>query len=152
MPGIIGMKQHISYQMGDGHNVTGEIPVSYDNFVFSDLEENIVFKNATIDEHYSKVMWNSSKFYNGMDKKDYGNILQAIKTIVHCKKRHLKSPVKSQAIAYLHQEMKFSPSTIQKILLLFGVKMQTAAILKCSGRVFAERPTPEWLEQFGGVQ
>jgi len=31
------MKQQVSYQMGDGHNVTGEIPVSYDNFVFGGI-------------------------------------------------------------------------------------------------------------------
>lgn len=146
------MKQHISYQMGDGHNVTGKIPVSYDNLVFSDLEENIVFKNSTIDEHYSKVMWNSTEFYNGMKKQDYGNILQAINAIVNCKKIR-DSPVKSQAIAYLHQEMKFSPSIIQRILLLFGVKMQTSTILKNSNKVFAEKPSPDWLEHiFGGNQ
>lgn len=140
------MKQHISYQMGDGHNVTGEIPVSYDNFVFSNLEENIIFKNSTIDEHYSKVMQNPSEFYNGMKKQDYGNILQAINAIVNCKKIR-GSPVKSQTIAYLHQEMKFSPSTIQRILLLFGVKIQTSTILKNSNKVFAEKPSPEWLQQ-----
>ena len=101
------MKQQISYQMGDGHNVTGEIPVSYDNLVFADIEENIVMKKSTIDEYYSKVMWNGNDYYNGIDKNLYGNILQAIKTIVNCKIHHLKTPIKSQAIAFLHQEMQF---------------------------------------------
>ena len=146
------MKQTVSYQMGDGHNVTGEIPVSYDNFVFADIEENIVFKKSNINMHYNMVMSTLGDSYKGVSKYAYGNILQAIKTIVNCKTHHLKSPVKAQAIAFLHQEMQFSPATIQKILLLFGVKIQTSQILKDSGKVFEDKPSPEWLYNvYGGL-
>lgn len=146
------MKTQISYQMGDGHNVTGEIPVSYDNFVFTDIEENIVFKKSSIIMHYDMVMSTLGDTYKGVSKYDYGNILQTINTIVNCKKNHLKSPAKAEAIAFLHQDMQFSPATIQKILLLFGVKMQTAKILDDSARVFADRPSPEWLYNvYGGL-
>jgi len=146
------MKQQVSYQMGDDLSVTGEIPVSYDNFVFADIEENIVFKKSNINMHYDMVMSALGDIYKGVNKYNYGNILQAIKVIVNCKTLHLKSPVKAQAIAFLHQDMHFSPATIQKILLLFGVKMQTPAILKDSGKVFAERPSPEWVQNvYGGL-
>ena len=146
------MKTHVSYQMGDGHNVTGQTPVSYDNFVFEQIEENIVFKDQSIDKHYDNVMSTLGDSYRGANKYVYGNILQAVKAIVNCKKHRLKSPVRKQAIAFLHQEIKFSPATIQRILLLFGVKMQTSAILKDSGKVFAEMPKPAWIQRFtGGV-
>ena len=144
------MKTHVSYQMGDGHNVTGQTPVSYDNFVFEQIEENIVFKKQSIDEHYDHVMSTIGNSYKGANKYVYGNILQAIKAIVNCKKHRLKSPVRKQAIAFLHQETKFSPATIQRILLLFGVKMQTATIIKDSDKVFAEKQAPAWLQRFVG--
>ena len=131
--------------MGDGHNVTGEIPVSYDNFVFEDLEENIVFKKSNIANHYDFVMSTLGDYYKGVSKYTYGNILQAIKTIVDCKKNHLRGPVKDQATAYLHGEILFSSVTIQKILLLFGIKMPIAKILKDSSKVFESKPTPQWV-------
>jgi len=146
------MKQTVSIQMDDGLNVTGIIPVSYDNFVFADIEENIVFKKSNINMHYDMVMSTLGDSYTGVSKYAYGNILQAIKMIVNCKIHHLKSPVKVQAIAFLHQEVQFSPATIQKILLLFGVKMQTSQILKDSGKVFEDKPSPEWLYNvYGGL-
>jgi len=146
------MKTDVSYKMGDGHIVTGEMPLSDDYFVFSEIEENIVFKEKSIDQHYNDVMSTLGNSYKGANKQVYGNILQAVKVIVNCKKHHLKSPVRKQAIAFLHQEIKFSPDTIQKILLLFGVKMQISAILKDSEKVFAEMPKPAWIQRFtGGV-
>ncbi len=149
---IICMKQQLSYQMGDGHIVTGEIPVSYDNFVFADIEENIVFKKSNIANHYDTVMSTVGDSYKGLSKYAYGNILQAIQKIVNSKRHHLKSPAKAQAIAYLHREMLFSPATIQRILLLFGVKMQTSKILNDSNKVFENRPSPEWLDNvYGGL-
>ena len=146
------MKQQLSYQMGDGHNVTGEIPVSYDNFVFEDLEENIVFKKSNIANHYDFVMSTLGDYYKGVSKYTYGNILQAIKTIVDSKKNHLRSPAKTQANAYLHGEMLFSSVTIQKILLLFGIKMPIAKILNDASIVFEQKPKPAWMQRFlGGV-
>jgi len=144
------MKQQISYQMGDGHNVTGEIPVSYDNFVFADIEENIVFKKSNITNHYDMVMSTIGDTYKGVSKHTYGNILQAIKTIVDCKKNHLRGPAKDEATAYLHGEILFSSVTIQKILLLFGVKMSLAKILKDSSKVFESKPVPAWIQRFLG--
>ena len=146
------MKQQLSYQMGDGHNVTGEIPVSYDNFVFEDLEENIVFKKSNIANHYDFVMSTLGDYYKGVSKYTYGNILQAIKTIVDSKKNHLRSPAKTQANAYLHGEILFSSVTIQKILLLFGIKMPIAKILNDASIVFEQKPKPAWMQRFlGGV-
>ncbi len=146
------MKQQLSYQMGDGHNVTGEIPVSYDNFVFADIEENIVFKKSNITVHYDTVMSTVGDTYKGVSKYTYGNILQAIKTIVDCKRHRVNSPAKEQATAYLHGEMLFSSVTIQKILLLFGIKMPIAKILEDSSRVFESKPTPEWVYNvYGGL-
>ena len=138
--------------MGDGHNVTGEIPVSYDNFVFEDLEENIVFKKSNIANHYDFVMSTLGDYYKGVSKYTYGNILQAIKTIVDSKKNHLRSPAKTQANAYLHGEILFSSVTIQKILLLFGIKMPIAKILNDASIVFEQKPKPAWMQRFlGGV-
>ena len=144
------MKQQISYQMDDGLNVTGEIPVSYDNFVFQDLEENIVFKKSNINTHYDTVMSTLGDSYKGVSTYAYSNILQAFKTIVDAKKYRLKRSGKSDAIAFLHQEMKFSPTTIQKILLLLEVKMTSGQILKSSNKVFADKPIPAWIQRFIG--
>ncbi|QUC64383.1 hypothetical protein NsoK4_08130 [Nitrosopumilus sp. K4] len=144
------MKQQLSYQMGGGHNA--ESYDSFEKFVFSDIDENIVYHKSTIDELYDRVMASLGNSYKGANKYVYGNILQAIKAIVNCKKNHLKSPVRGQAIAFLHQEMQFSPSTIQRILLLFDVEMGTSEILKQSDRVFADKPAPAWIKRFfGGV-
>ena len=146
------MKQQISYQIGDGSIVTGEIPVSYDNFVFEDIEENIVYKNSNINMYYDMLMSIEGDSYKGVSKYTYDNILYAINTIVNCKRYNLKSPAKVQAIAYLHQEMLFSPTTIQRILLLFGVQMTISKILNDSNRVFEEKSSPEWLyNAYGGL-
>jgi hypothetical protein len=146
------MKQQLSYQMGDGHNVTGEMPVSYDNLVFEDIEENIVFKNSNISYHYDMVMSTLGDSYKGVNKYTYGNILQAIKTIVDSKKNHLRGSAKAEATAYLHAEMLFSSVTIQKILLLFGIKMSMGKILDDATLAFEQRPEPAWMQKFlGGV-
>jgi len=146
------MKQQLSYQMGDGHNVTGEIPVSYDNFVFEDIEKNIVCKKSNITNHYDFVMSTSGDSYKGVSKYTYGNILQAIKTIVDCKTHNLHTLEKDEATAYLHGEILFSSVTIQKILLLFGIKMSIGKILDDSTRIFENKPAPEWLYNvYGGL-
>jgi len=146
------MKTQLSYQMGDGHNVTGEIPVSYDNLVFKDIEENIVFKKSDISNHYDWVMSSLGDSYKGVNKYTYGNILQAIKTIVDCKKNHLRSPAKDQATAYLHGEMLFSSVTIQKILILFGIKMSVPQIMADADKVLAYKPQPLWMQKvLGGI-
>ena len=145
------MKQQLSYQMDDGLNVT-EISVSYDNFVFQDLEENIVYKKSTIDRHYDIVMSTLGDSYKGINKYAYGNILQALRTIVNAKKNRLKKSKTSEAVGYLHQEMQLSPTTIQSILHLFEVKMTSGQILKYSDKVFDFVPIPTWARQFfGGV-
>ena len=136
--------------MGDGHSVSGFEPEYIDNFVFRDIEEKIILKNSTIDAHYQSVMSVVGDSYKGIDKHVYANILQAIKVIVNCKMNHLKSPVRAKAIAFLHQEIKFSPSTIERILLLFGVKMETRKILKDSQKIFSENEVPQWIQRLLG--
>lgn len=143
------MKQTVSYQMDDGLNVTGEIPVSYDNFVFQDLEQSFVFQKNSLDRHYDHVMSSLGSLYQGVNKYVYGNTIGAIKTIVACKKQHPRRTEScKEAIAFLHQDMKMSPNSIQKILLLFGVKLSTSQILRDSEQVFSQKPTPRWISVF----
>ena len=147
------MKQQLSYQMGDGHIVTGEIPVSYDNLIFTDIEENIVYKKSSIAAHYETVMSTMGKSYKGIDKHEYGNILQAIKTIVDCKKTHVRRTESCKdAIAFLHQDANMASNSIQKTLLLLGVKLSTRQILRDSERVLSEKHSPDWVHDvYGGL-
>ena len=136
--------------MGGDHSA--ESYDSIEKFVFSDIDENIISRNFDIDQHYNYVMSSLDNSYNGINKYVYGNILQAIKAIVNCKIYHLKSPVKAHAIAFLHQEVLFSPTMIQRILFLFKVDMGIPQILKASDKVFADKPEPVWIQRFfGGV-
>ena len=147
------MKQQLSYQMGDGQNVKqgNDIPTSYDNFIFHDLEENVVFKNKTLDSHYDCVMSSLGNSYKGANKYAYVNILQAIKTIVTCKQTHPRRTEKcKEAVGYLHQDMQMASNSIQNVLLLFGVKLSTAQILRDSEQVLSQRE-PEWILKFGGL-
>ena len=147
------MKQQLSYQMGDGQNVKqgNDIPTSYDNFIFHDLEQSIVFGNKTLDDHYDYVMARSGNSYKGANKFAYGNILQAIKTIVTCKKtNHRRTEKCKEAIGYLHQDMQLASNSIQNILLLFAVKLSTAQILGYSEQILSQRE-PNWLKKFGGL-
>ena len=145
--------QQLSYQMGDDQIVKqgNDIPTSYDNFIFHDLEQSIVLENKTLDSHYDYVMSSLGNSYNGANKFAYGNILQAIKTIVHCKQTHPRRTEKcKEAIAYLHQDMSIASNTIQNIMLLFGVKLSTAQILRDSEQVLSQRE-PGWILKFGGL-
>ena len=147
------MKQQLSYQMGDGQNVKqgNDIPTSYDNFIFHDLEQSIVFENKALDDHYDYVMSRSGNSYKGANKFAYGNILQAIKTIVTCKKtNHRRTEKCKEAIGYLHQDMQLASNSIQNILLLFAVKLSTAQILGYSEQILSQRE-PNWLKKFGGL-
>ena len=147
------MKQTVSNQMGDGQIVKegNDIPTSYDNFIFHDLEQSIVFGNKTLDDHYDYVMARSGNSYKGANKFAYGNILQAIKTIVTCKKtNHRRTQECKEAIGYLHQDMQMASNSIQNILLLFGVKLSTRQILGYSEKVLSQRE-PNWLKRFGGL-
>ena len=147
------MKQQLSYQMGDGQNVKqgNDIPTSYDNFIFHDLEQSIVFENKTLDDHYDYVMSRTANSYKGANKFAYGNILQAIKTIVTCKKtNHRRTEKCKEAIGYLHQDMQLASNSIQNILLLFAVKLSTAQILGYSEQILSQRE-PNWLKKFGGL-
>ena len=144
------MKQQLSYQMGDGHIVTGDIPVSYDNLVFANIEENIVFKNSDIAGHFDTVMSTAGDSYKGLSKNAYGNVLQAVKTIVNCKKTHARrTEICKEAIAFLHQDMQLATNSIQNILQLFGVKLSTIQILRDSEQVLSERE-PMWFKRITG--
>ena len=147
------MKQQLSYQMGDGQIVKqgNDIPTSYDNFILHDLQQSIIIENKTLDDHYDYVMSSLGNSYNGANKYAYGNILQAIKTIVTCKQTHPRRTEKcKEAIAYLHQDMSMASNTIQNIMLLFGVKLSTAQILRDSEQVLSQRE-PGWILKFGGL-
>jgi len=147
------MKQQLSYQMGDGQIVKqgNDIPTSYDNFIFHDLEQSIVFENKTLDDQYDYVMSSLGNSYKGANKFAYGNILQAIKAIVTCKKTHTRRTEKcKEAVGYLHQDMQMASNSIQNILLLLGVKLSTAQILGYSEQVLSQRE-PDWLLKFGGL-
>ena len=143
------MKQIVSNQMDDCLNVK----MSYDNFVFQDLEQSFVFQKRSLDRHYDFVMSSLGNSYHGVNKYVYGNTIVAIKTIVTCKKQHSRRTEScKEAIAFLHQDIKMSPSSIQKILLLFGVKLSNAQILEYSEQVFSRKPTPKWIAIFlGGI-
>ena len=147
------MKQNLSYLMGDDQTVKAgnDIPTSYDNFIFHDLEENVVFENKTLDSHHDYVMSSLGNSYNGANKFAYGNILQAIKTIVTCKQTHPRRTEKcKEAVGFLHQDMQMASNSIQNILLLFEVKLSTRQILGYSEKVLSQRE-PNWLKRFGGL-
>ena len=147
------MKQQLSNQMGDGQIVKqgNDIPTSYDNFILHDLERSILIENKTLDDHYDYVMSSLGNSYKGANKYAYGNILQAIKTIVVCKKTHPRRTEKcKEAVGYLHQDMQMASNSIQNILLLFGVKLSTRQILGYSEKVLTQRD-PSWILKFGGL-
>jgi len=147
------MKQQLSYQMGDGQIVKqgNDIPISYDNFIFHDLEENIIFHKKTLDDHYDYVMSSLGNSYKGANKYAYGNILQAISTVVTCKKTHARRTEQcKEAVGYLHQDMQMASNSIQNILLLFGVKLSTSQILGYSEKVLTQRD-PSWILKFAGL-
>ena len=147
------MKQIVSNQMGDGQIVKqgNDIPTSYDNFILHDLEQSILIENKTLDDHYDYVMASLGNSYKSANKYAYGNILQAIKTIVVCKKTHPRRTEKcKEAIGYLHQDMQMASNSIQNILLLFEVKLSTRQILGYSEKVLSQRE-PNWLKRFGGL-
>ena len=147
------MKQIVSNQMGDGQIVKAgdDIPTSYDNFILHDLEQSIVIGGRTLDEHYDHVMASLGNSYNGANKYAYGNIIQAIKTVVTCKKTHPRRTEKCiESVGYLHQDMQMASNSIQNILLLFGVKLTTRQILGYSEKVLTQRD-PSWILKFAGL-
>lgn len=136
--------------MGDDHNVTGEIPVSYDNFILGDIQENIIYKKSTIENHYDAVMTTMGSTYNGVSKRAYGNILQAIKTIVDCEINHVNCIAKEHATAFLHGEVLLSSTSIKNILLMFGVKIPMSRILDDANKAFSYKPEPVWMQKILG--
>jgi len=140
--------------MGDDHSVKKEsqVPQGFDYFVFEDLEQSIIFQKRSLDLHYDNVMSSLGNSYKGVNKYVYGNTLSAIKTIVTCKKTHVKRTENcKEAIAFLHQDMLLATTSIQNILALFGVKLSTMQILRDSEQVLSDRD-PEWVQRiFGGI-
>jgi len=52
----------------------------------------------------------------------------------------------------LHGEMLFSSVTIQKILILFGIKMSVPQIMADADKVLAYKPQPLWMQKvLGGI-
>mgnify|MGYP006147525213 FL=1 len=147
------MKQTVSNQMGDDLNVKqgNDNPVSYDTFILHDLHQSIAIEGKTLDDHYDHVMSSLGNSYKGANKYAYGNILQAIRTIVVCKKTHPRRTEKcKEAVGYLHQDMQMASNSIRNILLVFGVKLSTSQILGYSEKVLTQRD-PSWILKFGGL-
>lgn len=154
------MKQIVSVQtdgdhianrtLFENHNSNGcGISNSYEKLVFSDLQE-MLFKGKTLDEHYDMVLTTSGTSYKGFDKFVYGNIIKALQTIIESKNKHLRRCTKQKgAIAFLHQDVKFSPTMIQNAVGLFDVKLGIPNILDASYNVFVKRPQPKWLQNIG---
>ena len=115
------------------------------------MEQSIVIGGRTLDEHYDHVMTSLGNSYKGANKYAYGNIIQAIKTVVTCKKTHPRRTEKCiESVGYLHQDMQMASNSIQNILLLFGVKLSTSQILGYSEKVLTQRD-PSWILKFAGL-
>ena len=149
------MKQLVSYKMDGSLNaqVLVEENKTYDQFVIDDIQENIIFQNRTLLDHYNVVMTSIEAKYQGRNKFLYGKVLQAIGTILDYKQQHKKSGVELKtAIVFLHQHIKLAPNTIQNILKLFEIEMGIGKILDISGEAFAEKQQPVWLQNvYGGA-
>jgi hypothetical protein len=114
--------------------------------VFLDLQE-IVLKGKTLDDYFDIVSATAGACYKGFDKLIYVNVIKALQIIIESKKKCIRKCIKlNNAIAFLHQDVKLSPNTIQNLLSLFDIKLNTAYILKASYKVFSEKPQPKWLQ------
>ena len=150
------MEQTVSIQMDGGHVTSTALihsnnsdgltkPGSYE-FFFSDLQE-MLLKGKTLYDYFVMVLTTSGTSYKGLDKLTYVNVIKALQTVIESRKRHVRRCVKlKDAIAFLHQDIKFSPSMIQNLLSLFDVKLGTLDILKASYKVFSEKSQPKWLQ------
>src|SRR2546430_988794 len=125
------MRQTVSFQMDGGHSANKNlfensdsngftISSSYETMVFSDLQE-MLLKGKTLDEHYDMVLTTIGTSYKGLDKFAYGNVIKALQTIIDSKIKHRRRSTKQkEAIAFLHQDIKYSPNLIQNMVNLFG--------------------------------
>ena len=124
---------------------------SFETFVFSDLQEMLSL-GKTFEQHLEILTTIPGILYKRFNIFEYGNIIKALQTIIESKRRNLKGCNKQkEAIAFLHQEVEFSPNLIQNMLRLFGVKLEISKILEASHKVFVERPQPKWLQNMGGA-
>lgn len=155
------MKQQISYQMDGGLNAQQTLltefsqieiedkltPVFYDEIIHADLEQMVLKCGWTFEQYGNYVATTRGKKYKGINKFLYEKTIGAIKTIVYCKKQRLRNrPEFVKSVAFLHQDMKLSPNTIHKILLMFGVTLEIRKILAMSNEIFSSKPIPEWLQ------
>ena len=156
------MKQKVSLKMGDGHivnkkncdsNNVNEIFTSnsFENLIFSELQE-ISLKGITIDQHSNIVTNVSGNFYKGFDKGIYKDVLEALQTIIESRRNHVRRCNKQkEAIAFLHLEIKFSPTLIRNMVALFGIKLEISKILKISNDIFEKMQQPIWLQNINYV-
>jgi len=150
------MKQTVSNRLGgdlsakqvlinENTNETGKvIPVSYDKFVIDEMGY-VKLRGWSLDTFYEHITSRDGN-YKGVNKFLFGNTIQALKTIIDSKPQHLIKPKVKDAINFLHQDMQLSPTTIQNILVMFGIELSQPRILKASTDVFDERPMPTWLQ------
>lgn len=135
-------------QIEEGDKVT---PVFYDNEIYNDFVEKSLSKRWTFEQYAKYVTTTRGNTYKGINKFLYEKTIDAIKTIVYCKKQGLRGrPELVEAIAFLHQDMKISPNTIHNVLLMFGIKLESRKILAISNEIFTSKPIPEWLQNVIG--
>lgn len=124
---------------------------SFEKFIFSDLLK-MVSLGKTLDQYLEILTTMPTISYKRFNKFEYANVVKALQTIIESKRIKLRGCNKQkEAIAFLHQEIKFSPNLIQNMLTLFNVKLEISKILKASHKVFLERPQPKWLQNIGGA-
>ena len=146
MDGGLNAKQTLLTEFSQNETGSQILPVFYDNVILDDISEKILSKRWTFERYAHYVATTPGTSYGGINKFLYEKTVDAVKTIIYCKKQKLRRrPELGEAIAFLHQDMKLSPNTIQQILLLFGVELTTSKILEASNKVFFTKPLPEWL-------
>jgi hypothetical protein len=156
------MKQQVSIQMDSGLNAGQTVltkfvdsvdvvpPMIYDKIIFQDVEDKLLVKRWTFDEYAHHVLTTLNSSYKGINKYLYGKVIDAVKTIVYAKTQHMRHSKIDAAIVFLHQDIKLSPVTIHRILLLFGVKISVCKILNVSQDAFMEKTIPTWLSTVMG--
>lgn len=154
------MKQDVSMQMGGGliadkvisnNNTLHISDTTFENNILIELYE-LSLKEIAIEEHYDKMINSPENYYKIFNKSKYTDIIKALKIIIESRRKHLKKcPKQIEAIAFLHQKMKFSPTLIRSMVELFGVKLSISNILNASSILFEKIESPKWLQNIGGV-
>lgn len=112
--------------------------------VYDDLFEHIQVKDWSLKQYQNHVR-NYKVTYKGVSGFLFSATLDAIQMVIDAKKAKKKSSNISEALAFLHLDMEFSPNAIVNIFSMCGIKVSTRQILKASEDAFWMSP-PEWIE------